>query len=103
MSMPALTIVAKVVAKRECVEAVKAKLLKLIVPTRSEEGCIEYTLHQDNADPCVFIFHENWQSPVSLENHMNSDHFTAYITAVDGMIAEKTVYKMTRVEPGGEA
>jgi len=43
-----ITVVAKVVAKKVDVEAVKTELLKLILPTRKEGGCIEYRLHQDN-------------------------------------------------------
>lgn len=95
--MSHLTVVAKVVAKKEAVESVKGELLKLVAPTREEDGCIDYTLHQDNDHPAVFIFHENWESAACLEKHMNSDHFKAYIRAVDGLIEEKAVYKMTRI------
>ncbi|MBL0224590.1 MAG: antibiotic biosynthesis monooxygenase [Geobacteraceae bacterium] len=95
--MSPLTIVAKVVAKEWAVEPVKAELLKLIAPTRNESGCIGYTLHQDNENPVVFIFHESWESAASLEQHMNSDHFRAYISAVGDMIEEKVVHKMTRI------
>jgi quinol monooxygenase YgiN len=95
--MSPLTIVAKVVAKKGAVEPVKAELLKLIAPTRNESGCIEYILHQDNENPAVFIFYENWESGASLEQHMNSDHFKAYIAAVGDMIEEKAVHTMTRI------
>jgi quinol monooxygenase YgiN len=93
--MPVVTVVAKLVVREDAVEAVKAELLKLIEPTRQEAGCIEYHLHQDNDDPKVFIFHENWQSMARLERHMASTHFQDYVAAVDGMIEEKGVHKMT--------
>ncbi len=96
--MPPLTVVAKVVATKEAVERVKSELLKLVAPTRKEEGCIGYTLHQDNADPALFIFYENWESAASLEKHMSSDHFKEYIRAVDGLIEEKVVHRMTGIE-----
>ncbi len=96
--MSRLTVVAKVVAKKESVESVKSELLKLVAPTREEEGCIEYNLHQDNDDPALFIFYENWESAACLEKHITSDHFKAYAGAVDGLIEEKTVHKMTRIE-----
>jgi len=95
--MSRLTVVAKVVAKKESVESVKTELLKLVAPTRGEEGCIDYNLHQDNDRPALFIFHENWESAACLEKHMNSDHFKEYIRAVEGLIEEKTVHKMTRI------
>ncbi len=96
--MSVLTVVAKVVAKKGFVDSVKSELLKLVAPTRNEEGCIEYRLHQDNDDPVVFIFYENWKSEACLGKHMNSDHFKSYVTAIDGMIEEKAVHKMTRIE-----
>jgi quinol monooxygenase YgiN len=93
-----ITVVAKVVAKKVAAEAVKAELLKLIVPTRKESGCIEYRLHQDNQDPAVFFFYETWEDAGSLEKHINTDHYKAYVRAVREMIEEKVVNKMTRIE-----
>ena len=98
MTMSQLTVVAKVVAKESAVESVKSELLKLVAPTREEDGCIDYNLHQDNDHPAVFIFYENWASAACLEKHMHSDHFKTYIKAVNGLIEEKVVHKMTRIE-----
>lgn len=95
--MGKLTVVATVVAKKEWVEEVKAELLRLVAPTRLEAGCIEYTLHQDNDDPALFVFYETWENESSLADHMNSPHFRAYIAAVDGRIAEKSVRKMSEL------
>lgn len=67
--MSKITVVAKIVAKQVAVEAVKTELLKLILPTRKESGCIEYLLHQDNQDPALFFFYETWESAASLEQH----------------------------------
>ena len=95
--MSQLTIVAKVTAKNESVESVKGELMKLVAPTREEEGCIDYNLHQDNDNPALFIFYENWESAACLEKHIQSDHYKAYIRAVDGLIEEKVVHRMTRI------
>ena len=95
--MSKLTVVAKVVAKQEAVDTVQTELRKLIDPTRHEEGCIEYKLHQDNDNPAVFVFYETWESRASLERHMNTEHFKNYVAAVTSMIEEKTVLKMTRI------
>lgn len=96
--MSHVTVVAQVIAKNESVAAVKTELLKLIAPTRKENGCIGYDLHQDHENPALFIFYETWENLAALEKHMNTDHFKAYIAAVDGLIADKVVYKMTRIE-----
>lgn len=96
--MSELIVVAKVVAMKDSVEKVKSELLKLVEPTRKENGCIEYNLHQDNEDPAVFIFYETWENLACLEKHMGTDHFRNYVSAVAGSIEDKTVHKMTRIE-----
>lgn len=95
--MSTITVVAKLVARKDSLEAVKTELLKLIEPTRRERGCIEYRLHQDNGDPAVFVFYENWESSASLEKHTTTDHYKAYVSAVDSLLEGKTVNKMTRI------
>jgi len=95
--MSTITVVARLVARKDSIEAVKTELLKLIEPTRKEQGCIEYRLHQDNGDPAVFVFYENWESAASLEKHTVTAHYKAYVSAVDGIIEGKTVHKMTLI------
>lgn len=95
--MAPLTVVAKVVAKTDSIEALRQELIKLVAPTRQEEGCIEYRLHQDNQAPAVFIFYENWQDKAALDRHMASPHFLAYIKATEEMIADKAVHLMTGI------
>lgn len=93
--MSKVTVVAKVVANEGAVESVKAELLKLVQPTRTEKGCIEYLLHQDNDDQRVFMFFEIWEDMDCLIEHTASLHYKSYVAAVQGMIAEKAVHKMT--------
>ena len=95
--MTNVTIIAKIVAQQEFIEAVIAELLKLVLPTKKEHGCIEYTLHQDNQNPALFIFYETWESAAAIEKHINSDHYKAYAKALDGMLEDKVVNKMTRI------
>ena len=68
--MKKLTIVANIIAKKGQVELVKSELIKLIEPTRLEEGCIDYELHQDNENPAHFVFLENWTSRELLQKHL---------------------------------
>lgn len=95
--MAKLTIVAKVTAKSDAIEEVKAELLKMIAPTRMEQGCIEYRLHQDIENPTVFVFYENWENTACFEQHINSPHFKEYVTAVSDLINDKTVHKMSEL------
>ncbi|QXE89024.1 antibiotic biosynthesis monooxygenase [Geomonas subterranea] len=95
--MSKVTIVAKLTAKNDCIEAVKAEVIKMLAPTRQEQGCIEYRLHQDSTDPAVFVFYENWKDQAAFEQHMDSAHFKAYVAALSDKIADKTVHRMTEM------
>lgn len=93
--MSQLTIVASILAKEEKREFVKAELLKLIPITRAEKGCINYDLHQDNENPNLFLFHENWESRELWQVHMNNNHLAEYMKATDGAVEEFVLNEMT--------
>tara|TARA_R110001606_G_scaffold189498_1_gene337316 strand:- start:660 stop:950 length:291 start_codon:yes stop_codon:yes gene_type:complete len=93
--MSKLTIVAKIVAKEEKREFVKAELLKLIPITRAEKGNINYDLHQDNENPNLFLFHENWESRELWQEHMNNEHLAEYVKVTDGAVEEFILNEMT--------
>jgi quinol monooxygenase YgiN len=92
-----LTIVARIEAKVDKVELVKAEVLKLVVPTLKEVGCIQYDLHQDTDNPAVFWFVEQWESPVHLKQHAKNTHIAAYRKATEGAIEASEVNKMVKI------
>lgn len=96
--MAKLTIVAHIRAKADKTNLVKSELLKLIETTRAEEGCIQYDLHQDNADPSYFMFYENWDNRELWQTHMNAPHIAAFGTATDGAVESFELYEMTGID-----
>ncbi|MDD9157600.1 putative quinol monooxygenase [Aliivibrio sp. S4TY2] len=92
-----LTIVARIEAQEGKADFVKAEMLKLLEPTRKEVGCIQYDLHQDNDNPHVFVFHEQWKSEVFLQDHLNTAHIAEYVKAVDGSITSFVLNRMTKL------
>lgn len=95
--MANLTIVARIEAKKEKTEMVNEELLKLIEPTRNEEGCLQYDLHQDNENPCVFVFYENWTSRELWQKHMNNAHLAAYSKATENAVDSFILNEMTLI------
>lgn len=93
--MSQLTIVANIFAKDDQIEPVKTALVALIAPTRSELGCINYDLHQDNTNPAHFMFYENWQSRELWLQHMDSEHLAQFKQATKDALADFTVNEMT--------
>jgi len=66
-------------------------------PKREEEGCINYDLHQDNENPNLFIFHENWISHDFLQRHSASTHIAEYRKATENAVEEFALHKMTQI------
>jgi quinol monooxygenase YgiN len=91
-----LTIVAIIEANTDKIDLIKAELVKLIAPTLKEPGCIQYDLHQDNENPALFLFFENWESREIWQKHMNSAHIAEYMKATDGSVASFTLNEMTK-------
>lgn len=91
-----LTVIAKIKANQNSLEKVNSELQKLVEPTRNENGCIDYILHQDNDDPSIFIFYENWETSVDLDAHMESEHFLECFKNIQGMF-ELDVNKLTKI------
>ena len=93
-----LTIIARIEAKKNKVDLVKSELLKLIEPTRKEQGCLQYDLHQDNENPAIFMFYENWENRELWQIHMNNEHLKAYMDATDGAVENFTLNEMSPID-----
>ncbi|MBU5615798.1 antibiotic biosynthesis monooxygenase [Psychrobacter sp. TAE2020] len=90
-----LTIVATIKAKVNHIEQVKSELLQLTKASQSDEGCIQYDLHQDNANLDNFIVYEVWENNEFLQHHVQSPHFQNYIKVTEGMVDEFIITEMT--------
>ncbi len=85
-----ITVLALVKAKPGLEEEVKRELMALQESTRSEEGCINYTLHQSKEDPSCFMFYENWNSQEDLDRHLQMSYLKAFRERAGDLLAEPT-------------
>ena len=87
MPKAVLGVVARIVAKPESVEKVRAGLESLMAPTRREHGCIVYDLMQNTEDPTDFTFYEEWTDVAALHAHSQSAHIASTFAELDGHLA----------------
>jgi len=92
-----LTILAKITAVKGKEDLLKRELTKLVAPTRAENGCLQYDLHQDNDDPTIFVFYENWETRDLWQMHMKAPHIAAYGQATAGAVAGFELNEMTQI------
>ena len=88
MSQKQVTVVAMICAKPDKIDLAREALIALVEPTRREQGCINYDLHQSPDEPTRFMFYENWASREDLDNHAASDHLQALVARIDELFAE---------------
>lgn len=81
------TIIGTVVAKPETREELHRILASQVDPTRAEDGCINYDFHVDPADPCVFLFYENWRSKADLDRHLAMPHLKPLFGQLERLVA----------------
>lgn len=78
----------------------REQLLALVTPTRAEDGCLQYDLHVDEADPTRLAFYEVWASKAHHAAHDASPHVQAFRTVRDALLADPaTVTRLHPLEP----
>ena len=85
-----VTVLALFKAKSGLEEEVKRELMALQGPARSEEGCINYDLHQSKENPSRFMFYENWKSQEDLDKHLQMPYLKAFREKAGDLLAEPT-------------
>ena len=88
--MSKVRVVARVISKPESVEHVRQVLLAQLGPTRGEDGCIQYDLMQNVANPTDFTFYEEWASVEALMAHSQSAHLARSRPLLDGHLVLPT-------------
>jgi quinol monooxygenase YgiN len=66
-------------AKRDCIEELKALLKATIKKSKEEEGCLMYEVFQTKNNPVEFIVIDSWKNEVALNKHYESEHYLHFI------------------------
>lgn len=82
-----IVVIATITFQEDKISEGKQALENLIAPTRAEEGCILYDLHQNTTNPAEFVFYEKWESMAHLEKHAATNHINTYKTATNPILA----------------
>ena len=80
-------VVAKIIARADAAEAMKAIVLTLTDRSRKEAGCISYEALQDQTAPERFVLVEEWSSTAALDAHNRTPHFHEAVSAAGPLLA----------------
>ena len=66
-------------AKRDCIEELKALLKTTIQKSKEEQGCLMYEAFQTKNNPVEFIVIDSWENKEALDSHYESEHYLHFI------------------------
>ena len=88
MANKRVTVVVRLKAKAGKEAEVRQELFNLLAPTRAEQGCLNFDMHEALNDPALFLFHENWTSEDHLKRHFETPHIKRWIKLAETLLAE---------------
>jgi quinol monooxygenase YgiN len=75
----------------------EAELRALVVPTRKEDGCLQYDLHRAADGSGAFLLHEVWESREHHTAHTKTDHFLRWNARKDALLASRDCTFWTQI------
>ena len=66
------------IAKEDFVEELKELLEMMVIPSKAEDGCLNYNIYQYKENPRKFMAVETWESEEALNGHKTSPHYKVY-------------------------
>lgn len=97
INLDSIVIMAVLTSKPGMKDNLNKVLQQMVAPSRKEEGCITYDLHQSLDDPGTFTFYEVWESEKAIQAHIVSKHYKAYKEHVDELVEMRHVYRLRKV------
>jgi len=81
-------LVARFRAKEGKEEEVGDILVSLVEPTRAEEGCVFYYLHQVKDEKGHYLFYECFRSEEAFKIHAEAPYIRGFLDRTDELLAE---------------
>lgn len=88
MNKTAYIVLAILEAKPGKEEELKQLLISVIPPSRSEETCLEYYLHQDINNPFQFFLYEKWANKEAHEAQFSKPYIIALAEKIGDLLAK---------------
>lgn len=90
-------IVAILTARTGKAEDLKALLVGMTAPSRSEPGNLRYDLWQDQTNPDRFVLDELYTDSAAVAAHRETPHFRNYLAHINDL-AERTPFVLDPIQ-----
>jgi quinol monooxygenase YgiN len=92
-----LCLTARLKVKADKVDELKNAALAIVEPSRAEEGCVTYNVHQSLEDETVFIWRESWKSKADLDEHFEKDYVKNFFGVANEVAEEPPQITLTKL------
>ena len=92
-----LNVIAIIETKQEHTTIVEDALREMLVPTRAEDGCLQYDLNRDVDNPSRLTMIERWRDEAALERHTATPHMARLRRAMEGRIERTTFSRLVQI------
>ena len=87
-------VIARLFIKNGSIEAFKEHAALIVPKTRSEKGCLFYSLFQNVSRPGDFLFYEEYENQEALDIHSKSEYLQTFRASVGGMHAKEKIVEV---------
>ncbi|MEE6450797.1 putative quinol monooxygenase [Gottfriedia acidiceleris] len=85
-------------AKEHKQNDLKQELLKILSLSLTEEGWVEYRLHESIEDENTFVFYEVWENENAFQSHIQSTHYKTYRQNIENLVEVRKVYTLNELK-----
>jgi quinol monooxygenase YgiN len=82
------TVIAEITARPDQADAFRALFVTFAASVRTEPGCLQYTVLEDEATPGHLFTYEAWSDKTALDAHMNAPSMKALGAKAGAMLAK---------------
>ncbi|MFK0332382.1 putative quinol monooxygenase [Rhizobium sp. NPDC090275] len=83
-----IEVIAAFRAKPGSEDKLREATLAIVEPTRREEGCIQFVVHEDTDAPGTFFIRESWRDQAALTAHFEQPYLKALVELHKDILAE---------------
>jgi quinol monooxygenase YgiN len=83
-----IRIIAKNFIKPSETDKAEPLFRELVAASGKDQGCLEYRLHKDAAEPGLYVFIEEWADKDSHAKHNESEHFKRILPQIGALAAK---------------
>ncbi len=84
--MSEITVIARMVAKKDKEKELEAALRTVVIPTHQEPGCLRYVVHRCIETPSLIVVVERWISKAALDEHLQTPHIQTLFSKAPALV-----------------